>query len=139
MNAEIVDKFFEAMSNRDVATHVCPATRSTLEVWESVEGQVDLAGAAAELVAVQLLGELSGELLPANEPKEGEFWLEAADDLLGREGVSVGQNYAGGAPVLDFDVIDGAVCFKLRTKMASSCGYGFTNCAIPSFCKTPGS
>src|SRR5689334_5306501 len=92
--------------DRDRAAQVGSRTGHALEVGERVEREVDLPRGAAELVALDVLDEVAGELLLADHAEKRQARVDARGDGLRRDLLAALEDDAGGAAVRQLDLRD---------------------------------
>src|SRR5439155_14663937 len=129
----------DAWRNRVRAAQVRTRTGQAREIGQRAEGEVHLARRSAELVPPHVVQELTGQIGFGDELQEREARIDAREDHVGRELVTVGEHDARGFAVPDGDVRDRRVRPDLYAGLARRAGDRVRDRAGAAPRKAPGS
>src|SRR6478736_1266167 len=93
-----------------------------LEIRQRVQSDIDFARGAAELVAPNVFQEFTRQLVFINELDKGKARVDAGGNYVAVNFITILQNYALSAVVLDNDLCDGRFRTDFRSMLACRIG-----------------
>ena len=123
----------------DIAPRRCgPGPGHALEVRQTIERHVHLAGRAAVLEAVDVFEKVGGKMFGFDEFVEREARIDAGGNCVGVNFVAVGEDDAFGFAVFDNDFRDGGLRANFDSGFAGRVADGVRDCAGAAARESPG-